>query len=413
MARLPHQFLDRCRRMYKMKVLFINTYCNGSTGQIVNDISSFLEQKGNEVVKCYGREEKRQSDWIYCGTNFVLNFISNVLTFLTGKIGSFHLIETRKLIKTIQKEKPDIIHIHNLHGNYLNFKRLFLFLKDEYDGKVVFTAHDDFLYTGRCASAGCDFWKTGCKKCPLKNQYPHAFIDLSKKLFLEKKQFLNSLNASFVFPSGFMLNNSKQSLMDFKNVYCIPNGLKISNKIMSSNENLSPFMHKEKINILCVASPWNKDKGIDFINYLSNHLDGSKFNIIVVGITKKDKKYFENAKNITKIGYLEKDELSYLYCNSDLLLVASRRESFSLVTLESMMHGLPIVSLDTGAARDLIDDECGIVVEQDKNSLLDAINSFSPQSYNRDIIKEKANKYSLSNMVEAYYALYCEILKRE
>lgn len=394
-----------------MKVLFINTYCNGSTGQIINNISSYLEQKGDDAIKCYGRERLRKSEWIYCGTSVFLNFLSNVFTFITGKIGSFHIEETRKFIHIIKKEKPDIIHIHNLHGNYLNFNKLFSFLKNNYRGKVVFTAHDDFLYTGRCASARCDSWKTGCKKCLFKSQYPHALIDLSNKLLFLKKKYLNSLDASFVFPSNFMLNNSMQSLMDFKKTICIHNGLNIINSKRSNNEKLKTIIANDKINILCIASPWYKDKGIDYINYLSSNLDASKFNIIVVGITKKTKKYFKKNKNIIKLGYLQKNELSYLYEKSSLLLVASRRESFSLVTLEGMMHGLPIVSLDTGAAKDLIDDECGIIVNQDKKMLLNAVNSFFPQSYNKKTIKEKASFFSLSKMVKSYYALYCQLLK--
>lgn len=394
-----------------MKVLFINTYCNGSTGQIVNDISYFLEQKGDSVIRCYGRERARNSKWIYCGTDVFSNFLSNVLTFVTGKIGSFHFKETSKFISVIKKEKPDVIHIHNLHGNYLNFNKLFSFLRNNYKGKLVFTGHDDFLYTGRCASARCESWKTGCKKCLFKSQYPHTLIDLSSKLLLLKKQSLNSLDAYFVFPSNFMLNNSKQSLMDFKKTICIHNGLDIISSNNSNSEKLKSFIAKDKTNILCVAYPWNKDKGIDYINYLSVHLDASKYNIIVVGITKKEKRYFKNSKNVLKVGYLQKNELSYLYKKSDLLLVTSRRESFSLVTLEGMMHGLPIVSLDTGAAKDLIDDESGIIVKQDKKMLLNAINSFLPHSYDKKTIKEKADIFSLSKMVEAYYALYSQLLK--
>ena len=396
-----------------MKILFINTYCNGSTGNIVNDISLFLEEKNIDTVKCYGREPAKNNDWFYCGTNRLINFCSNVLTFFTGNIGSFHLTETRKLLKKIESEKPDIIHIHNLHGNYLNFKRLFKYLRHNYAGKIVFTAHDDFLYTGRCASAGCDCWKTGCTKCNFKSLYPHTLIDKSNKLFLQKKEMLNSLDACFVFPSDFMLNNSRQSPIGFRNVYRIYNGIKDDNNVLSKTNEIKSYIQKGKANILCVANPWNKDKGIDYINFLSRQLNGSCFNLIIVGVTKKTKKLFQKNSSIVLVGYLQKNDLSYLYENCDFLLVTSRRESFSLVTVESMMHGLPIISLNTGPAKNLIDEDCGVVVDQDKELLLNTIKSFSWHSYDKKTIMEKAKKFLSSKMVEAYYSLYCELLKRE
>ena len=403
--------MDQCLWMNDMKILYINTYCNGSTGYIVNSISNCTESCGGQTIKCYGREKHMRSNWIYFGTNKFLNFISNFLTYVTGLVGSFHTRETKKLINIIEKEKPDIIHFHNIHGNYLNFRMIFNYLLKNYVNRVVFTLHDDFLYTGRCASAKCDSWQQGCKKCKYKNEYPHVLFDRANKLLIQKIQHNKTLKPTFVFPSRFMQNNFFLSLYSQVKSVCIPNGIDNIQNINGDISNVvKSCVDKNKINILCVAFPWNESKGISKINLLANDLDPNKYNIIVVGTNNKTKNSF--SKKIIRLPFLQKNELIYLYSNCDFLLIASRRESFSLVTIEAMSCGLPVISTNTGAATELINNECGLVVDDRVEDLFFAINSFEKHRYSRDKIKKIASKFSINEMNRLYYDLYCDIMKK-
>ena len=103
---------------------------------------------------------------------------------------------TKRFIKAVRKLDPDIIHIHNIHGYFLNYKLLFKYLK-ECGKPVVWTVHDCWLYTGHCyyySSVGCDKWKTHCENCPQKRAFPASWLlDRSFRNFEDKRAAFTSL----------------------------------------------------------------------------------------------------------------------------------------------------------------------------------------------------------------------------
>ena len=180
-----------------MKVLQINTFGNLSTGKIAVDIYRTLRANGHEGAVAFARNEVPGDVPSFKIGNSLSVYTDGVLTRLTDKAGHYSKGATEKLIKQIKEYDPDIIHLHNLHGYYINVSMLFDFLKDA--GKpVVWTLHDCWAYTGHCcyySMAGCDKWKlTGCSKCPQKKAYPASiFKDNSSKNFSEKNQMFHSV----------------------------------------------------------------------------------------------------------------------------------------------------------------------------------------------------------------------------
>ncbi|MCZ2614366.1 glycosyltransferase [Bacteroides fragilis] len=177
-----------------MKLLQINSVVNtGSTGRIVEDIALLAMKNGWESYVAYGRNsQESQSETIRVGNCFD-KVCHGIGTRLFDRHGLVSRAATKILIRKIKKMKPDIIHIHNIHGYYLNYPLLFNYLSDS-EIPVVWTLHDCWSFTGHCtyfSFIGCDRWRTGCFSCPQKKKYPGSlYVDRSYKTILTKELIL-------------------------------------------------------------------------------------------------------------------------------------------------------------------------------------------------------------------------------
>jgi len=380
------------------KIAFINTYCNGSTGGLISIIADYLPRDSFEIKKYYGRSyNAKKKDWTFIGENHFSQKISNLLTYITGMIGSFHKSSTKKLIKHLNSFKPDIIHIHNIHGNYLNFKMLGKYLHS-FKGKIIFTMHDEFFLSGRCALLGCDKWKNGCYSCKHKDEYPHALIDKSAKLQKNKNEFIEKLNNPiFVFPSKWLFKLFGSRFPNAKKIV-INNGIKIDpNTVVSKKK-------KETIKLLCVANPWSVDKGSQIINNLSEKLP-SKYEITVVGSNKKTSRLFGNK--IKQTGILGKEVLRDEYLSSDIFINPTLKDNFPTVLLESLSYGLPVITFNTGGCSEIVDESCGVVTSSnDSIALYNAIISFDFEKYSSKKCIDKAITFDAKICASKYLEVY-------
>lgn len=196
-------------------LLSINVVANsGSTGRIVEGIVEMASLKGWKCYTVYGRWANTSKSELYK----VGNLYDVCIHYLLSRVFDMHGLAskrvTNKLIKKIRDIKPDIIHLHNIHGYYINYKILFDYLHSV-TTPVVWTLHDCWTYTGHCAyysNASCSKWKTGCYNCPNLNDYPAAFFDLSAKNYqLKKYCFTSVANLTIVPVSNWLANEVSQS----------------------------------------------------------------------------------------------------------------------------------------------------------------------------------------------------------
>jgi len=177
-----------------MKVLQINSFCGyGSTGKIATDIYKVLEEQGHECLIAYGRGiAPKEINSIKIGTNFD-NYMHVAKTRLFDKHGFASTKATKEFIKKAKEYDPDVIHLHNIHGYYINIELLFNYLK-EANKPVIWTLHDCWAFTGHCSHfdyIGCDKWKRECSICKQKNEYPTSiFMDNSKLNYEKKKKII-------------------------------------------------------------------------------------------------------------------------------------------------------------------------------------------------------------------------------
>lgn len=201
-----------------MKTVLINSCNFGSTGNIMLEIAETAENGGYTAAVCYPQSrdnsrKQKEKDFII-GTRFSRN-IHLMLAEITGLNGCFSYFSTLKLLKKLDKLKPDIIHLHNLHNCYINLSLLFKYIK-KHNIKTVWTLHDCWAFTGHCPHfdmIGCDKWKTGCYGCPQYKEYPKSLFDNSKYMYrLKKKWFTGIKDMTIVTPSEWLASLVKEHI---------------------------------------------------------------------------------------------------------------------------------------------------------------------------------------------------------
>lgn len=394
-----------------MKVLQINTFGNLSTGKIAVDIYRTLRAHGSEGAVAFARNEVPGDVPSFKIGNPLSVYTDGVFTRLTDKAGHYSKGATEKLIKQIKEYDPDIIHLHNLHGYYINVPMLFDYLK-EADKPVVWTLHDCWAYTGHCcyySMAGCDKWKlTGCSKCPQKKAYPASiFKDNSSKNFSEKNQMFHSVkNLHLVCVSKWLDNELRASFLKDIPSRVIYNGIDTSVFKPSSGNFRIKYDVGDKRIVLGVASTWDTRKGLaDFIG-LSKILD-ERYKIVLVGLNDKQKASLPD--NMIGIGRTDgPKELAEIYSASNVLFNASVEETFGLPNVESLACGTPVVAYNcTGIPETMTENDGYIVEPHDLKTVALKIGEICDAGKR---IEVSSFRFPKDKTYEAYMKLYEELV---
>ena len=343
-----------------MKVLMINSVCGiRSTGRICTDIATELEKQGHEVKIAYGREnvpEQFQRCALRIGNDLDVR-LHGIKARLFDKAGFGSKRVTEKFVEQIKNYDPDIIHLHNLHGYYINIEVLFNYLKNSAK-PVVWTLHDCWAFTGHCAYfdfAGCEKWEKGCFGCPQKKSYPSSIlIDRSEKNYIQKKRLFTTLsNMTVVTPSEWLAGLAKKSYLGKYNIRVINNG--IDTEVFKPT--LGNFRQKYNIGskkiILGVAGVWDRRKGLEDFYKLSSILEDS-YQIVLVGLN--EKQISALPKNIIGISSTESaSELAELYSAADVFVNPTYEDNYPTVNLEAQACGTPVITYNTGGSPESVD----------------------------------------------------------
>lgn len=242
---------------------------------------------------------------------------------------------TRKLLRHLMLLMPDIVHLHNAHGYYLNIPMLAEALS-KMAIPLVITAHDLWLCTGRCAIPGdCSNWRNlSCDECGHVERYPKSY---SLRQPCYPSAVFAPLNAHIVTPSKEMAHLFSKSTLAHLPVSVIPNG------IDKSVFRYSPRQPKaDGLQLLAVATKWDDNKNPEALKRLAKAMpDNWHLTIVGRGI----RRYIKgNASNVSFITHIDNRlELARLYQSNDVLLSPSRWETFSTVVLEAAACGRPSV----------------------------------------------------------------------
>ena len=388
-----------------------------SVGRIEQQIGDLALANGWKSYMTYSRGYKPGASQTVKIGNMYDVYWHVLMTRLFDRHGLHSKGATKRLVEQIRKIEPDIIHIHQVHGYFLNIEILFDFLK-QYGKPIVWTFHDCWAFTGHCAhfdKVKCDKWKKGCYDCPLKSAYPSSYCDRSRKNYTLKKQLFSDIpNLHIVTVSQWLQGLVEQSFFKGYNINTIYNG--VDTNIFTPKESVeiaSKLEVKGKKVLVAAATTWNEDKGINDYYKLRKVLGDDKL-IVLVGLSEEQIRVLpQGIIGIKKTS--SQKELAELYSLADVTLNLSYLETFGLTTAEGMACGTPGIVYNKTASPELITPETGMVVDAGNiESLVKAIDTIllRGKPYYSSKCRERALEYyDKDKQYHKYLNLYESLIK--
>ncbi len=398
---------------YSMKIIQINSFYNsGSTGKITYCIHEGLQQKGCESIIIFGRgTDSNENNIIRISTNF-RSKLNNLFSRFTGIMYGGNALSTRKLINIIKEEKPDIVHLQCINGYFVNIYKLVAWLNKN-SIKTVVTLHAEFMFTANCGhSYECNQWIDGCVKCDKFKYHTNSiFFDNTKKSYAMMKKSFEGFekNCTIVSVSDWLKNRaSRSSILENFNHKVIYNGLdeRIFNYKTDdyTKQNVKTVLHVTPLFDIEDSNP----KGSKYIVELAKEFPDVSF--VVIG---KHNNIRDLPNNIKIIGKVQNQQiLAKYYRSADLVVLTSKRETFSMVCAESLCCGTPVVGFKAGAPEEIAINEYSSFVDYgDLDKLKYKVEKFLfDLSFDKKLISESAIKiYSMNEMNNKYYDLYQKI----
>ncbi|MEG2843340.1 MAG: glycosyltransferase, partial [Ruthenibacterium sp.] len=329
----------------------------GSTGRIAADLCCEHLANGNECIVAYGRECKNSDDIATKRIGTPLDYkLHGIETRLFDRHGFGSKAATKKFLQWVKEYNPDLIHLHNIHGYYINIEMLFDYIKQNHK-KVLWTLHDCWAFTGHCTYFDfvcCDKWKTGCAQCPQKGEYPKSYLaDNSRQNYERKKAaFTGVEDLTIITPSKWLADLVHQSFLKEYPTKVVYNTIDTS--VFKPTH--SDFKEKQRLQnkkiILGVANIWDRRKGLqDFIK-LSEMLD-ENYQIVLVGLSEKQMNAIpSNILGITRTDSAK--QLAEIYTAADVFVNPSVEETFGLTSIEALACGTFVIVYQDTACEEIV-----------------------------------------------------------
>lgn len=392
---------------------------NGSNGSIARDIGTMALAKGWKSYLAYGRRHiPCDSQLIRVGNDLDVK-IHGVMTRLFDRHGLASVLTTKLFLRKVDKIKPDIVHLHNIHGYFINYKLLFEYLV-KHNIPVVWTFHDCWPFTGHCGhfeTYNCNRWKSACFECPAVHGYPSSlFLDRSKQAFLLKKSLFTmpeTLHVATV--SNWLKGLVEESFFSKYPIHVVYDGIDTDSFVYRESDLRRKYGLEDKFVLLSAAANWSKAKGWDDYIQLSSMLP-KDCTIMLVGVEEEQKKSLP-AEIIAVPRQEGKSKLAEYYSMADILLNLSYQETFGMTTAEAMACGTPGISYNRTACPELLTPETGIVVEAgNMEQILAAIAIIKKNGrvyYSKACRKRVLDHFDFKEVNKQYFEIYEKILERK
>lgn len=403
--------------------LILTINCNKSSGggKVMTSLAEFARNKGLRVYTASPgeRNEKPSQDHLIVTSHWqkALNWR---ISKLVGNDCCIPFAQTGKLLRFIERKNPSLVHIHGLHGFFVDYIKLVEFLEDR-KIPVVWTQHDCWSFTGKCphySDIKCYKWKDECNNCPQLKNYPaSAVFDKTREMYLSKKKSFSSLaNCVYVPVSKWLENEMKQSFLKGKDIRLISNGVDTSVfRPIDSGVAERYGIHNKKI-ILGVAASWSARKGLEDFFRLNSRIDKNKAVIVLIGVNDSLASRCKEEGIIPISRTADREELAQWYSKCDMFFNPSVEETFGLVTVEAMACGSPIVGYDATATTEVLEDTPNYCV---KPHDLDAVEEAMKQifSLGKDKFsmlnrKKVLKNYDVDKQYMKYINLYHSLIDR-
>ncbi|MBR6737919.1 MAG: glycosyltransferase [Clostridia bacterium] len=399
-----------------MKIAQINAvYGIGSTGRTTKELAESLACNGHECFVGYSISNvsyQKEGVTLYQIGNALDHKAHALFSRLFGLQAYFSSKATKNLIKELEIFKPDVVHLRNLHANYINLPLLLKWLGKNSIPTVI-SLHDCWIFTGKCTHytvQNCYKWQTGCSACSqLKKDNNSWLFDRTNKLWKDRKSLFEKIdNLAVVGVSNWITDQAKSStLKSAKIIKRIYNWIDLKTFYPRECEKSDNF------SVLLISAGWSKNstKTQDMLA-LANGLN-ENMQIILAGSVESD---IELPKNVKPIGYVNSTEdLAKLYSQVDVYVHLSQEDTFGKVIAEALACGTPAIVYNSTACPELVGNGCGYVVKpRDINAVSNAVNEVyknGKEKYSANCVEFAKSNFEKDYLIKETLSLYNELLR--
>lgn len=390
-----------------MTVVQINETCTrGSTGKICRAVSGLLNERGVENYILHVQKDCDYPNGIvyarrpYIKRQALRSRVTGLYGFNTGRA-------TKRLIRELERIRPTVVHLHNLHGHNCHIGMLLTYLSKK-KIQVFWTFHDCWSFTAYCPHfdmIGCDKWRTECRGCPQLREFSW-FFDRSRKLYRRKKELSQGLDLTIVAPSRWTAEMASQSFYGGYPIRVIHNGIDLAVFKPTEGNFRERYGIGDRKMILGVAFDWGERKGLDVFLELDRLLDDS-YRIVLVGTDSAvDRHLPDTIISIHRTA--DQAELAEIYTAADVYANPTREEVLGLVNLEALACGTPVVTFRTGGSPECVDETCGVVVpKNDVMAMKEAICRLAEERpFSAEACRAYASRFDADQKFGDYIKLY-------
>lgn len=396
-----------------MRILLINVvFGHGSTGVIVENLAEEYRKQGNEVFIIQGRGKRKLKEGIkiFKPVSEIESKTHHLFSLFNENIYGGMLFSTKRIIRIIKRVHPDLVHLHCLNGYFVNVYKLLTFLKQN-SFKTILTNHADFMFTANCGyTLNCDSWMNNeCMNCSRVKEFAGKLaINKTHKNYLKlKKAVTNFDKLKLTCVSPWLTDRIKKSPLYYnREIKTVLNPV-VCNDEYADNPYITQLkLHNKKRVALFVCNQINNpEKGFAWFKKIATDMSDSDYLFVLIGGKISD----DFCENFISFGQIENASLSKFYYHADVTLLFSIRETFSMITAESLCYGTQVAGFASGGPESIsIDGVSHFVDYGDTNSLVNIlIKDIHKLNYTEKnkIISISRDKYDLKNIAMQYLSL--------
>ena len=398
-----------------MKVLQINAvYGKSSTGTIMKHIQETSRAHGIEAYAAFPKGMGKADEWAYEMGSVLDHKLHATLSRIAGKQSYYSHCATKRLLRYMDKLQPDIVHLHNLHSNYIHLNMLLEYLA-KHDIATIVTMHDCWYFTGGCfhyANVGCDRWQHGCGNCPKqKDDTPALLYDASASILKDREKYLNAIpRLVMVGCSEWVSNECRKSVISQKDIRTIHNGFNLDIFKPSPSDWRKSLGIEDEFVILAPAGKWlsavNKATYDFFVKNMTDDMV-----LVLFGFRDTEG---DCPSNVKKIGFIRNPyEMAQVYSMADVMVNCSREDTLSSLNLEAQACGTPVVTYEATGSKETVDGICGFAVETgNPKDLFEAtmkVRAIGKTALTSKCVERMQKEFELQTNFEKYIALYKEL----